>query len=66
MKKEHSHHDETKKTKSQQNAHSLERYNDLSATGNIRKLKEQQKALKMDKQGSTNVKSQKNIVMKEA
>lgn len=66
MKKEHSHHDETKKTKSQQNAHSLERYGDLSATGGLRKMKEQQKALKMDKQGSSNVKSHKNIVMKDA
>ena len=29
-------------------------------------MKEQQKALKMDKQGSSNVKSQKNIQMKDA
>jgi len=40
MKNEKSHHDEPKKTKSQQNAHSLERYGDLSATGGLRKIKE--------------------------
>jgi hypothetical protein len=40
MKKEHSHHDGDKKTKSQQNAHSLERYGELSATGGLRKMKE--------------------------
>ena len=63
MNKQHSHHDgvEVKKTKSQQNANSVERYGDLSATGGMRKIKEQQKALKMDKQGSSMVKSQKNI-----